>query len=156
MRKMREDSTWNRLTSPQRETLESWLFDENLGYTEVLERVQQEFGLKATIASLGRYYRHRARERQVKELLYAQLAANELNKLPVSAANLREAAIKLMGKAALQLATEKPEQFEQLASYTRLLLESEENDIRRARLRLAEKWFDYEAVAASQPELPRL
>ena len=59
MRKMRDDSTWNQLTPEQRETLEGWLFDENLGYVETLERVQKEFGLEATIASLGRYYRRR-------------------------------------------------------------------------------------------------
>jgi hypothetical protein len=51
MRKMRDDSTWNRLTPEQRETLESWLFDENLGYAKTLERVQKEFGVEATIAS---------------------------------------------------------------------------------------------------------
>jgi hypothetical protein len=37
---MRDDSTWNRLTAEQREKLESWLFDENLGYAETLVRVQ--------------------------------------------------------------------------------------------------------------------
>src|SRR5580658_4350172 len=73
MRKMRDDSTWNRLTPEQRETLESWLFDENLGYEKTLERVQTEFGLEATIASLGRFYRRRARERQAEELLDAQV-----------------------------------------------------------------------------------
>jgi hypothetical protein len=36
MRKMRDNSTWKQLTSEQRETLESWLFDENLGYLDVI------------------------------------------------------------------------------------------------------------------------
>jgi len=38
--KMRDDSAWNRLTAEQREKLESWLFDENLGYAETLARGQ--------------------------------------------------------------------------------------------------------------------
>ncbi len=156
MRKLRDDSTWNQLTPEQRETLEEWLFDENLGYAKTLERVEKEFGLEATIASLGRYYRRRARERQVAELAVAQLAASELNDLPVSTDCLRTAAVKLVGKAVLKLAGEQPEQLEQLASLTRLLLESEDNDIRRARLKLAERYFDYEATAASQKELPRM
>jgi hypothetical protein len=156
MRKMRDDSTWNQLTPEQRETLESWLFDENLGYAKTLERVQKEFRLEATIASLGRYYRRRARERQVAELAVAQIAASELNDLPVSTDSLRTAAVKLVGKAVLKLAGEKPEQLEQLASLTRLLLESEDNDLRRSRLQLAEKYFDYEARAASLKELPHL
>ena len=156
MRKLRDDSTWNRLTPGQRETLESWLFDENLGYAKTLARVQKEFGLEATIASLGRFYRRRARERQVAELVEAQLAAIDLNELPVNVASLREAALKLVGKTVLKLASERPEEFEQLASFTKLLLESESNDLRRARLKLAERYFDYEATAASQKELPHL
>ena len=153
---MRDDSTWNRLTLEQRETLESWLFDENLGYAKTLERVQKEFGLEATIASVGRFYRRRSRERQVEELVEAQAAASELNDLPVEVASLREAAVKLVGKAVLKLAGEKPEELEQLVAFTKLLLVSEDNDLRRSRLKLAEKYFDYEATAASIKELPQL
>jgi hypothetical protein len=156
MRKLRDDSTWNRLTSEQRKTLESWLFDENLGYAKTLERVEKEFGVEATIASVGRFYRRRARARQVEELVEAQAAASELNELPVSTDSLRGAAVKLVGKAVLKLASEKPAELEQLASLTRLLLESEDNDIRRPRLKLAERYFDYEATAASLKELPQL
>ncbi len=156
MRKPRDDSTWGQLTPEQRETLEGWLFDENLGYAKTLERVRQEFGLAATTASLGRYYRRRARERQVAELVEAQATARELNDLPVDVASLREAAVKLVGKAVLKLAGEKPAGLEHLVAFTKLLLESEGNDIRRSRLKLAEKYFDYEATAASLEELPRL
>ena len=75
----------------------------------------------------------RARERQVAELVQAQLAAIDLNELPVSVDSLRTAAMKLVGKTVLKLASEKPEEVEQLASFTKLLLESEGNDLRRAR-----------------------
>jgi hypothetical protein len=156
MRKMRDDSTWNQLTPEQRETLESWLFDENLGYAKTLERVQKEFGVEATMASVGRFYRRRARERQVEELLEAQTAASELNDLPVSVASMREAAVKLVGKAVLKLASEKPEELEHLVSFTKLLLESEDNDLRRSRLKLAQQYFHFEATAASLKELPQL
>src|SRR5688572_13237341 len=53
MRKMRDDSTWNRLTPKQREALEEWLFDENLGYEKTVERVKQKFGIETTVASVG-------------------------------------------------------------------------------------------------------
>ena len=156
MRKMREDSTWSLLTPEQRETLEGWLFEENLGYAKTLERVQKEFGVTATMASLGRFYRRRARERQVEELLEGAAAADELNDLPVSVASMRQAAVKLVGKAALKLASEKPEELDQLVSFTKLLLASEDNDLRRSRLKLAQQYFDYEAITASQKELPHL
>jgi hypothetical protein len=156
MRKMREDSTWNQISPEQRETLESWLFEENLGYAKTMERVQQEFGIQTTLASVGRYYRRRAEERQVEELVQAQEMADEVNDLPVSVVSLREAAMKLVGKAILKLASEKPEKLEELVPFTRLLLESEENEIRRSRLKLAEQYFDYEATAAWIKELPHM
>jgi hypothetical protein len=156
MRKMRDDSTWNRLTPEQRATLESWLFDENLGYAKTMERVQKEFGLEATIASVGRFYRRRSRERQVEELVAAQMTADELNDLPVSADSLRTAAVKLVGKAALKLAAEQPEELDELVSLTKLLLASEDNDIRRSRLKLADQYFHFEATAASLDELPKI
>ena len=156
MSKPRDDSTWNQLTPEQIEMLEGWLFDENIGYVKTLERVRAEFGVEATISSLGRFYRRRARERQIEELVEAQEAALEVNDLPVSVASLREAAVKLVGKAALKLASEKPERLEQLVSFTKLLLESEDNEIRREMLKLAKRYFDYEAIAATQKELPHI
>jgi hypothetical protein len=53
--KLRCDSTWAALTPEQREMLEGWLFEENLGYTEVLERAQKEFGITGTKMSLTRF-----------------------------------------------------------------------------------------------------
>jgi hypothetical protein len=156
MRKLREDSTWNRLSRERRETLEGWLFDENLGYEETLARVKEQFGLEATVSSLGRYYRRRARERQAGELVEAQASAAAVEALPIQTDVLRAAAIKLVAKAAVKLASERPGEVESLVSLTRLLLESEAVAIRRGRLALAEKWFDYEATAAAAGDLGKL
>jgi hypothetical protein len=156
VRKIRDDSTWLQLTPEERETLESWLFDENLGYEKTIERVKKEFGMEGTVASLGRYYRRRARERQDLELMNAQLVAMLWNKLPVNTDELRAAAMKLVAKAVLKLAIEKPDDLQQLASLTKLLLDSEKNDIRRSRLKLAEKYFDIDTFAAAQKDFPRI
>jgi hypothetical protein len=64
--------------------------------------------------------------------------------------------VKLVGKADLKLVSEQPEKLEQLTSLTRLLPDNEDNEIRRGRLKLAEKYFDDEATAACQDELPKL
>src|SRR5208283_2919770 len=146
MSKMRDDSTWNKLTPEQRETVEDWLFEENLGYAKTLERVKAEFGVEATMASVGRFYRRRAGERQVEDLLDAQAAAEELNDLPVNTNTLRKAVLKLVGKAALKLAAEKPEALNDLESLAKLLLASEDIDIRRRRSELDQRWFHYEAT----------
>lgn len=139
----------------QRELLERWLFDENLGYMDARERVQKEFGLETTIWSVARFFHRRARERPVEQLLEAAASAERVNAMPVSTASLREAAVKLAGKSALKLAGEKPHDMDHLVAFTRLLLESEENEIRRGRLKLAQQQFDYEAMAASIEELPQ-
>src|SRR5580704_2901903 len=65
MRKLRNDSKWNRLTPQQRALAEQWLFSESRGYGETASRLKSEFGLETSIASVGRYYRRRARERQL-------------------------------------------------------------------------------------------
>src|SRR5215831_5996290 len=96
MRKLREDSTWSYLTPEQIEMLEEWLFEENLGYAKVVERVKKEFGIETTIPSVARYYRRRAPERQAQELLEAQFDANALNRLGVDINSLRDATLTLV------------------------------------------------------------
>src|SRR5579863_3330204 len=81
--KMRCNSTWAGLTLEQRETLEGWLFEENLGYGEVLERVQREFGVTASKPGLSRYYQRLAAERAQRELLDLKSAVAELREIGV-------------------------------------------------------------------------
>jgi hypothetical protein len=156
MRKLREDSLGNKLTLEQRDLLEHWLFDDNLGYTEARERVQKEFGLETTVWSVSRFFHQRARERPIEQLVEASVSAGMVNATPISTASLREAAVKLAGKSALKLAGEKPNDMDHLVAFTRLLLESEENEIRRERLRLSQRQFDHAAMASTIEELPQL
>lgn len=154
--KMRDDSTWAQLTPEQGEALDRWLFEEHLGDAKAVDRARVEFGVEGTISSMGRYYRRRARERQVEEFGDALDAAAELMDVPGHLPILREGVLKLLYKAVLKLATERPDEVQQFCSLTKLLLASEDNEIRRARLKLAERYFDYEATAACQKDLPQL
>jgi len=154
LRKLRVDSKWNQLTGEERDRLESWLFEENLGYAKIVARVKAEFDIETTTTSVYRYYQRRARERKAEELVETQLAADQLNGLAVDASSLRTAAVKLVGNAAVKLACEKPEDLEQLAALTELLLEAEQNDLRRGRLEFAQRCFDYEAIVATVQEIP--
>ena len=151
---MRHDSKWNQLTPEQRETLECWLFVENLGYAKILERVKSEFGLEASLMSLSRYYQSRACERQVRGLAEAQASATLLNRSAGNEENLRKAALKLAGSAALKLSAEKPEELERLVPFARLLLQSEDIAIRRGRLNLEERCYHADVKAAVEKELP--
>ena len=156
MSKLRSDSTWNRLTPEQRETLETWLFDENLGYAETVERVRREFGLQATISSVGLFRRRRAAERQAEDLADAHAAAHHLNGLPVNVTALREALVKLAAKTAFNLATDQPEDLQPAVPLIKLLLASEAIEIRHSRLDLARTRFEHHAAAAALQELPNL
>ncbi len=153
---MRKDSTWNRLTSKQRAKLEKWLFEGNLGYAEAVARAHKEFGVEGTVASMGRYYRRRAQERQPAELLEAQMAAAEVNDSPVKVESLRRAGMKLIGHLALKQAIERPGELEPLVRLTKLLLASEGNGVRQGRLELAERYFYREATAAARKEFAQL
>jgi hypothetical protein len=159
MRKMRSDSTWNLLTPEQLGLLDDWLFYERLGYAKAVARVEEEFGLQVSLSSMGRYHRWRVRVRQAAKLVTAQVTADELNSLPVNMDDIRKAISKALGCAVLQMASEQPENVEQLvelASAFNLLLKSEENDIRRARLKLQEECFEYEKATAFEDELPQV
>jgi hypothetical protein len=146
MRKLRSDSNWNRLTGPQREMVEKWLFDEHLSYDATLARVKCEFGLVASRMSLCRYHQRRVREREVADLVTAQArAVSDLASDPnLSTDSVRTAAVNLMAVTTLTRLGER-RALKEMASMTRLLLRSEDNDIRRRRLKLAQEQFHYEA-----------
>ena len=68
MRELHDHSTRNQLTPGHREALATSLFDENPDCPGTVEGVNAEFGLAATLAGVGRFYRRRARQRQAGEL----------------------------------------------------------------------------------------
>ncbi len=73
--KLRADSNWSGLTGEQRQTLERWLFEENLSYKETLERARKEFGIEASLASLQRFRRRVIKERTLAAMSEAEESA---------------------------------------------------------------------------------
>jgi hypothetical protein len=69
---------------------------------------------------------------------------------------MRAAAIKLVAKTTLKLACERPEQLKELESMAKILLMSEDNDIRRGRLQLEMEQLQQEASEEVGGELPKL
>ena len=74
----------------------------------------------------------------------------------MSNGQLRAAALKLASKAALHLAITEPERLEDVVALTRLLLESEANDLRRECLRLEARQFEHAMANATAGDLPKL
>jgi hypothetical protein len=156
MRKPRSDSHWNKLSAPQLELLDKWLFEEHLHYDVALERVKTEFGLKASPMSLSRYYHRRQRERQMDGLVEAQAMSDVVAVPELKTDSMRAAALKLIAKTTLQLACERPEQLKELESLAKVLLLSEDNDIRRARLKLEESRLRLNNTKDIKGEIPML
>lgn len=139
MGKLRSDSAWAALSPEQRETLEEWLFEENLAYKEALERARTEFGITASLTSLVDYYRRVAQERMQRELLSVQQMAEEFDKTEVDWEGLGATAMTLVAKRMLQLAVISPGKVKELVSLGRLLVANDAIDIKRRWVELEEE-----------------
>lgn len=71
MRKPRSDSPLDGLPKHQRETLERWLFEENVKYEEAVSRLWNDFGVRCSASGLGQFYQRVAQRR-----LLARIAEN--------------------------------------------------------------------------------
>jgi hypothetical protein len=156
LRKTRSDSRWNSLAPEQRETVEKWLFEDRISYAETVERLKKEFGMEISLMGISRFYRCRARIRRSIELLETQVDADKLGAMPVKTEELRAGAVKLLAKDAMALGVERPEDVEGLVSLTRVLLESEQNEIRLRKVKLEERYYDLEANTMCAKELEKV
>jgi hypothetical protein len=146
MSKLRSDSAWSKLTAEQRETLEGWLFEENIGYKEALEQAQKEFGMSSSLTSLADFYQRLAEERMQQELLGVKSLAGKIDKTGVDRDKLGATAMTLVAKRMLQLAVASPGKVKELASLGRLLVANEAQDIKRRWLELEEERLDEEVI----------
>ena len=137
MSKLRSDSAWAGLSPEQRETLEGWLFEENLGYKEALERAQKEFGITASLTSLADFYRRLAQDRMQKELRGIKGMVGEIDKAKVDCEQLGATAMTLVANRMLQMAVTSPGNVKELVSLGRLLVANQAQDIKR-------QWLDLE------------
>jgi hypothetical protein len=153
--KMRSDSAWSGLNAVQREKLDDWLFTEHLGYKEVLERVQTEFGITASTTSLCRYYQLREEERAAEDLAGADRTSNTLNGMKVNLVSLRESSLKLIGRR-LQKSALAGAEIADLTALGRLLLEAQWRGIQENRLELAREKFHFDAAEAALAEIPHV
>jgi hypothetical protein len=155
--KLRCDSTWAALTPEQRETLEGWLFEENLGYTEVLERAQKEFGVTGTKMSLTRFYQRVATERAQREFLDLETAIQEMKGLEVNVSEMQAAAMCLVTKRLMKLSLESPEKVREMAWLGNVLVSNEAQNIKRGWLNIGREKFEFEVaveVLARKTEEP--
>jgi hypothetical protein len=153
MRKLRCDATWAALTPEQRETLEGWLFEENLGYPEALERAQKEFGVTGSRMSLVRFYQRVAAERAQHELLELDEAVKEMKGMDVNIDEMKSAAMCLITKRLMKLSLESPNKVKEMAWLGQVLVAHEAQDVKRGWLNIGREKFEL-VVAKERAEDP--
>jgi hypothetical protein len=131
MRKTKSDALWNALSAEQLETLDQWLFDENLSFAEAWPRAQDELGFKGSVASLKRYYARRKKERTL--LLFKDLQKDlaVVNEAATDTNALRAGAMKLLSAFLFQWMSEAPEKVKEWAPLAKLMVDNDRNEAQR-------------------------
>jgi hypothetical protein len=142
--KLRNDSTFAQLTSEQTELLEDWLFEEKLGYQEVIAKMQQEFGIKTSQTALGRFFRRLANERAEEERLETIAAGWEKLAVP-NDGTLLSGLLALADQRAVGLLVEPPKSIREFTALLRALTSAHAQEM---------KWIEFrEAKAARRRQL---
>ncbi len=167
MNKAGANAAWSGLSAEAKETLEGWLFDEELNFPVALERAQKELGFTGSVSSLKRFYQRRSQERVLAGFGEAQSQAKGIAGAKGEAGLLCHAGMKVMAQLFLRQVTEAPEQVEKWGRLAKLLLQSEgneswrrlkreENHLKRLALDFAREKFQYKALDAAYQMLPEL
>ena len=161
MNKLRNDSVFSQLTPEQVELLEGWLFEENLGYKEALERVEKEFQVKGSLSGLRRFYRRLALERSREDLVeMAEVCADALKTLKTD--GTMQAGLMALGyKCAMELLVQSPGKVREFTALLRALtsaqaLEMKRIEFQREEERIKRCVLEHERKEAEQREWTRL
>ena len=155
MSKLRCDAIWNELTPEQREKIEEWLFDKNLGYKKTHQRAREELGLDCSLSTIRRFYVYARQLRAVEETAEAEGVADELRAVGGRLENLRSSAMKLIVVRLLGKAMDRGD-VREVAALGQLMIRDEEREIQRERVTLARDRFEFKAVKAALKAVPLL
>jgi hypothetical protein len=167
MEKVKSNALWNELSPEQQQTLDKWLFEDNLSYAEIFPKAQSELGFSGSISSLKRYYLRRKQERKVEELQEVKQYVAEMGGAGSDVGALRTVNMKLLGTYLLQALSEGPEKMKELTPTIALLLQNdhtealrevkaEEHKIRREAMEFARKKFEFDVTEQAMKALPEL
>ena len=126
MRKSSKNAKWNGLSPAQRDQLEGWLFDERMSYADALTLAQKEFGFRGSLGSLKRFYLRASEARLLTDAV--EQAVEE--KPSLGEAEARAVAMKAMGNLLVRQITENPDDIKEWWLLAKLLLHSQENELR--------------------------
>jgi len=167
MAKVKSHAKWNGLSKQQRDTLEEWLFEEQMGFVKAWERAKTELGFTGSVSSLRRFHGRTAQERMLAGFAEAGRVMASVDKSPVEAEALRSSGMKVATQVFFKLVTEKSEELKAWLPLAKLLaqcekneswraVKDEENEIRKATLKFAQIRFQYDTMGEAMRALPQL
>ncbi|MDB6022263.1 MAG: hypothetical protein JWQ04_2120 [Pedosphaera sp.] len=133
LKKVRSNATWNQLKPKARAQLETWLFEENLSYSNAFERAQKELGFQGSITSLRRFAERAGKERTVSALLLGKQQVKAIEAATdLTIHELCEAGMKVVAQLFLNQVTTQPHQTKQWGFFASLLMRHQANESRTA------------------------
>jgi hypothetical protein len=134
MSKMRSDCVFSKLTPEQADTLEGWLFEENLSYKDALERAQKEFGIGGSLTGLRRFYGRLFKERGRESLTEAMSMCVEAAALGHDEV-LRAGLLTMANACAVQYLMQPPKDIKEFTAMLRAMTSAQSQEM---------KWIKFE------------
>lgn len=141
MNKLRSDSVFSQLNPEQLEKLEDWLFEERLGYKEILEHITKEFGVATSLSGIRRYYQRLATERSHTSLMEAMAVSVEAAAAVKTTGALQTGFLTLAYKCAVEFMVQSPGNIRELTTLLRALTSAEALAMKRPAFQREEEEF---------------
>jgi len=147
MKKLRSDAVIGKLTPPQREILDGWIFVDNLSYREAASRVREQFQVYVYPFQVKSYHEREYARFLRQKIMASSNDANELVRKLISDPNdYQKALLKMLGQVVFELAlsSRKPEILKEVRDSLRVLTAAKQEEHQADRVALhREKWeFD--------------
>lgn len=154
MRKLRCDALWNTYTPEQKQKLEEWLIEKNIGIRQVQRLAKKELGIDCGKSTIGRIYQYLIKFKAADEVSEAQSAAEELLNSGAKPDQVRDSSMTMISVRLLQKAMSDKASVKDLATLGRVILQSQERQIQEKRVDLARERFQFKAAQAALEVLP--
>ncbi len=144
-RKARSDSKIEGLPLNQRETLERWLFEENVSYDEARSRLFNDFNVRVSQSALHAWRGRCAQGRLLERIAASAQTANAVvQRFEENPADTYKALLGMVGKIAFDKALADELDAETIYNFTRLLIADKKEDTRLEALGLMKEKLELE------------
>jgi hypothetical protein len=142
MKKKRADSVLDKLPPNQRATLEGWLFNDNLSYTDAAKKLWEDFNVRVSPSSLSSFWQECSQRRLLDRIASSGVKVNEaVGQFRKSQAQTLEAMEGMVGTIAFEKSMKDGDEFDPktIANFTSLMIEIKKLAIKEAELSLDQR-----------------